>query len=111
MPNYYITVPKDKKAEEALDYDNAKEEELIQVVLDSDEYSEYSYIFDKISSECQVDITQYEQEEIVDAKKLEICLFALEQLSATGKTHLFLEKFKTLVKEAIIRETGIYFFF
>ena len=107
----YITVPKDKEALIALDYDTAKPEQLIEWKLTQDEFMELwnLKVFDKINSDCDTIIDDYEDESITEYEYLNQCFLVVNQF--TNKGNGSVKRFTEMVKTAIDLKTGLYFYF
>ncbi len=107
----YITVPKDKNAVEALDYDTATDEQLIEWKLTHDEFMELwnLQVFDKINSDCDTIIDDYENESITEKERLNQCFLVVNQFSNKGNGSV--KRFTEMVKTAIDLKTGLYFYF
>jgi len=107
----YITVPKDKNASIALDFDTAKADELIEWQLTETEFMELwnLKLFDQINSSCQTMIDDYESERITETMLLKQCftLTTQAQKQANGSV----KRFSEMIKYAIDFETGLYFYF
>lgn len=106
-----ITVPKDKDAEHALDYDEATAEQLIEIELNPTEFRELwlAGVFDVMNELTNAMIDDYEDAEIVKREELESVLNSdvFTRNVATDK----LAQIKVLFQEALDRGTGVYFFF
>lgn len=107
----YITVPKDKDAEIALDYDTAKPEQLIEWELSQEEFVELwnLQIFDKINSTCDTIIDDYEDESITEPNSLYQCSIIINQTKNYGNGSV--KRFSEMVRTAIDLKTGLYFYF
>ncbi|UYQ91269.1 hypothetical protein MKQ68_14345 [Chitinophaga horti] len=106
-----IVVPKTKEAEQSLDYDKVMPEQLLEVVLDEDEFDNLLAIgfFERINSIAGSNIDDYEDENITDEEKLKEILRS-EIFSHSAVTNK-LSQLRNLFEEAIKRKTGIYFYF
>ena len=106
-----ITVPKDKEAEEALDFAEATPDQLIELFLTDEEVDELllAGVFDIMNEITGAMIDDYESAEIVEKEKLELVLEsdAFTKNAAIDK----LAQIKLLFQEALERGTGVYFFF
>jgi len=109
--NRQITVPKDKNAAIALDYNTAKPEQLIEWKLSQDEFMELwnLNIFDKINSTCETIIDDFEDESITEKERLNQCYFIVNQYQPYGNGSV--KRFTEMVKTAIDLNTGLYFYF
>ena len=106
-----IVVPKDMDAEHALNYDEAKPDQLIEVVLNEIEFKDLweDAFFERINNMADTNIDNYEDESIVDREKLRKVLSndIFNRSTNTSK----INQIRGLFEEAIKRETGIYFYF
>lgn len=115
MKRRYITVPIDKNAEFALDYDEATNDQLLELVLCEDEYIYLNNInFFKVINEIGgANIDDYESESITEK---EIIIKIIDNLKSNEFKIDFrfkkkVEEIINLFEEALNRETGIYFYF
>lgn len=108
-----ILVPKDKDAENALDFDQAADEQLITLVLDNNEFYDLYQegIFELINSSANVNIDDFESEEIMGEDKLSKVISVLTQKSVPENLKSKTEEIIKLFKEALNRKTGVYFYF
>ena len=112
MRNRVITVPKNKDAQEDLNYDRANQLDLIEWRLTDEEFNKlYTLnVFEIINSTCQVLIDDFEDEEITDAISLQKVKTILDEM-------IFKDPFPELVQMKEITEyalnyrTGLFFFF
>lgn len=106
-----MTVPKDKDAEHALDYNEATPEQLIEIELNPTEYRELyrAGVFDAMNEMTNAMIDDYEDAEIVKKEELERVLNS--DVFAKNVTTDKLAQIKVLFQEALERGTGVYFFF
>ncbi len=116
MSTKCITVPKTKEAENKLEFDNALVDELIEYNFSSDEdfYDFFqTNIFEEINNICGSMIADFESDELTTLESKQKCLQFLEdkKLSVDGKVKTVVDELIKLLKEAIARDTGIYFFF
>ncbi len=111
MSSKVITVPKDKEAENALDYDEATADQLIEVFLIGDEFKELWKIgfFDALNDMTQAMIDDFESAEIVKKEDLEKVLNS--DVFSMPASNDILDRIKHLFQEALDRGTGVYFFF
>ncbi len=109
-----ITVPLNKKAEEDLNFNNASPDDLIELAISDEAYfvleKELFLEFNKI---CNVLIDNYEDEKIIGIGKLKSLLEFMESdaISENAEDIPRYNEIKSMIIEAINRETGIYFFF
>lgn len=106
-----ISVPKDKEAENALDYDEATPDQLIEIRLTNSEFSEFEQknIFDLINAIAETYIEEYEDDAITDADKLQKVLAS--EIFDIPVENDKLKALKVLFEEAYTRGTGVYFYF
>jgi hypothetical protein len=113
MKQRVITVPKDKDAEKALDYDEAIKEQLIELNIDDKDF-EILYregFFNLINQTADVNIDDYEQEAIINRRKIIGLLELLELKKGSFSNTRLIEEILNLFREAISNNTGVYFFF
>lgn len=118
MKTRLIIVPKDKKAELNLDYDNAKDEVLIQYILNEEIFIKLYNLdfFNFINNFFDVNIDDFEDESI-EFNKLEMGLsdfkkkFSLIESKFDNIIFNEVKKIFNLFDEAMKRKTGIYFYF
>ncbi len=106
-----MTVPKDKDAENALDYDEATPEQLIEVYLVGGEFKELWDVgfFDALNEMTEAMIDDFESAQIVKKEHLEMVLNSeVFNMEVSGD---ILDRLKHLFQEALERDTGVYFFF
>lgn len=111
----YITVPKDREAMMALDYNLASSEQLFEIVLHEDQFNLLwsSGIFQSINEIASVNIDYSEDESITDLSLLKKILssdFLYRDYSNEELTGL-VSQLKNLILKAIDCETGIFFYF
>ncbi|MCB0697944.1 MAG: hypothetical protein KDC07_11300 [Chitinophagaceae bacterium] len=110
--NRYITVPKDKSAEIALDYDEAVKEQLLEIELTESDINKLweMGLFATINSLTGSNIDVYETESIFDIDMLRNVLESgiFDNRIYAGIDHV--AKIKDLFQEALKRKTSIHFF-
>ena len=116
MNKKYITVPKTKEAEEKLSLDTAQPEELLEYVfLNEEEYYNFykTGVFELINEKCDSLIGDFESDELKEIESLQECLNILnKEIEITDSNNAkIMEEIAKLVKEAMLRGTGMYFFF
>lgn len=106
-----MTVPKDKEAEHALDYNEATPDQLIEIELTPTEYGElyWAGVFDAMNELTNAMIDDYEDAEIVKREELERVLNS--DIFSKNVANDKLAQIKILFQEALERGTGVYFFF
>jgi hypothetical protein len=115
MKQRFIIVPKDEEAENALDFDEAKDNQLIKLILQDPEfYKLYEEgLFVLINQVGNVNIDDYEDECIKDRDAINNVIKSLsirETLVSEEIKPLFIQ-IKQMFEEGLRRRTGIYFFF
>lgn len=115
MRNRVITVPKDKISEKLLDYAEANPEQLIEFEITEEDFC-FLYrknIINLINKHGAVNIDDYEDEHIIDKALLQKVIIELERIKVRLEMSeiLILEQVIKLFKEAVYRNTGVYFFF
>ena len=115
MNNRFITVPKDQKALIALDFDQASDDQLIEVILDEDEFNMLwnSGFFKHLNRLANAYIDNGEDESITNIEILKNLLKSdlFEMDFQDAKLNQTLKDIKNLFNEAIKHETGVFFFF
>ncbi|NBB18478.1 hypothetical protein GVN20_03835 [Runella sp. CRIBMP] len=115
MKQRWIIVPIDKNAEQALDYNKATEEQLIESSLTPDEFVllESLGIFQLINEEGSSNIDDYEDDFVSEEEAIKKVIKALRLKEATLDKDLLplVAKIRTLFEKALIRGTGVYFYF
>ncbi len=110
-----IIVPLNKEAQNALNYDSAKPEQLIELILtDSIFYTMFELnFFSKINELVDCNIDDFEDEKIITKHKIEIVLQndSLFLMNHSVEINKIIERIHNLFKEAYFRNTGIYFYF
>ncbi|ASZ09877.1 hypothetical protein KTO58_26550 [Chitinophaga pendula] len=110
MSHKYIVVPKNQEAMDALNYDNATPEQLIEIVLTDQEFQILSDkdFFQSINTIATVNIDIYEDDSIKDREELERVLksdiFKIEYIDK-------IKQIRILFEEALERATGVFFYF
>ena len=111
MRRRLIVVPIDGEAQYELNYDRAKPDQLIEILIDETEFNELDAVgvFDSINEIAEAMIDDFEDEGIEDKEKLERVLNSdvFDKQVSTDK----LQQLKTLFQEALERGTGVYFYF
>ncbi|UOO87149.1 hypothetical protein [Neisseria arctica] len=108
----YITVPINILALQRLMYNEASQDELIEITLNQEQINKLfsSDFFEKINYILDINIDDFENEEITDIKKLIILRNFLRDWIQESPEEIYKQIFD-LVSIAIERETGIFFFF
>lgn len=106
-----ITVPKDKEAENALDYDEARPDQLIEINLSNNEFNEFDKyeIFDSLNEIADTFIGDFESDSITGSEKLRQILDS--DIFNRQVENDKLKALKSLFEEAYTRGTGVYFYF
>ncbi|WP_312332269.1 hypothetical protein [Sphingobacterium sp.] len=114
MKNRYIVTPKDKRAEELLDFNEAGDHDLIQLVLSESQFYQLDAcgVFSDLNNMLGCLIDDFEDEAITDKQQLEKGLKYLKNLRPKDdRTQKLMEEIICLFEEAVKRQTGVYFFF
>lgn len=111
-----ITVPKDKTAEKALDFDEAKKEQLIEISIEEEEFL-FMYqngIIELINTDGDANIDDFEDDFVRGKENLSKVIKALklkENVKNNTQHQLIIQKVLSLFQEAFDRGTGVYFYF
>ncbi|MBT2620292.1 hypothetical protein [Chryseobacterium sp. ISL-6] len=102
-----IIVPKNKEAENALDYDTASKEQLVELNLSEQEFEKLwnegvFFLINKVSK-CNID--DYEDEHITDLSLISNTLIELNKILDGS------EKIIKMFEFALIYKTSIHFYF
>jgi len=117
MRSRVITVPKDRQAEEMLDFDIAKQEELIELVLSEEEFSflDRNGIIDLINNKGNTLIEDFEDDSVKGIENLleviKALRFKLNEFSKKSSQSQLIQNILILLEEALKSNTGVYFFF
>ena len=110
-----ITVPKDGEAMVALDYNEASDDQLIEMRLDDREFYAVweSGFFDSLNDMAKVNINDYEDDAITNVEVLKEVVSSglFERELGDAELNGLLKQMKELFQEAIVRGTGVFFFF
>jgi hypothetical protein len=87
MKNYYIIVPKHEAAMNALNYNEANEDDLIELELNKTEFDELDNtgIFQQINNTCGTLIDEYEDESVTSIEDLKRCNTIISSLIENGE--------------------------
>lgn len=112
MRNRIISVPKDKKAEEDLGYNQALESQLIELKLSDEEFLflYHNDIIELINTEGRSNIDDYEDDCVRGNNNLERVISALKDIEKKECSNL-INRILNLFIEALNRNTGVYFYF
>jgi hypothetical protein len=110
-----IIVPKDKNAEERLDYGEERADQILSFIFDEEIFKRLWNLrfFQRINdmTGCLIDV--YEDDRIVEVQKLNNVLnsglFCTENYANELKTTI--AEIKKLFEEAKVRNTGVHFYF
>lgn len=115
MKKRFVTVPKNHEAEIALDLDEAKSEQLIEVALDGIEFKTLweNGFFESINSIANSNIDDYESESITESEYLNKVVISNIFTNKLFDENLSkkITEIRNVFFEAINRKTGVYFFF
>lgn len=109
----YITVPKDENAQNALNYNEATSEQLIEIHVAENEFKEIwdSGFFKLINSFSGSNIDTYETESITDIDVLKNILESKVFDNEKFVKIRLVREIKELINDAISRKTSINFYF
>ncbi|UIR57315.1 hypothetical protein LZQ00_05735 [Sphingobacterium sp. SRCM116780] len=109
----YILTPKTVEIANKLDQDLASSEELIEIVLTEDDYNglEKLGFFSFLNDLVNVNIDDYEDEVIVGDDHIRKVLSSIDSFDKANKQKSLLNEIRELFREALIRKTGVYFYF
>ena len=117
MRKRVIIVPKDKKAEQALDINEAKREQLIELTIDEKDFI-FIYqtgIIELINREGNANVDDFEDDCVSGKENLSTVINALslERFleNTTPTQQQLLNNILKLFNEAFDRGTGVYFYF
>lgn len=115
MRQRIITVPKDKNAEEALDYDEAEKEQLIELSI---EEADFQFLYENgfielINKVGDTNIDSFEDDAVRGKEHLSEIVAAInrKEFSGIDSQYKLIQDIVSLFKEAIDRDTGVYFYF
>jgi len=113
MKKRYIIVPKTVEAANKLDKDLAAPDELIEIVLTEDDFNslEKSGFFYFLNNLVGVNIDDYEDEVIEGEGRVQKVLASIDTFDINSPLKTLLDEIKELFKEALLRNTGVYFYF
>lgn len=114
MKNRYIVTPKDKRAEELLDFNEARDQDLIQLVLSESQFYQLDAcgVFSDLNNILGCLIDDFEDEAITSKQQLEKGLKYLKNLRLKDDhIQVLMEEIICLFEEAVKRQTGVYFYF
>tara|TARA_Y100000768_G_C23811926_1_gene602240 strand:- start:372 stop:713 length:342 start_codon:yes stop_codon:yes gene_type:complete len=113
MRQRVITVPKDKIAEKALDFDEATKEQLIELSITEEEFL-FMYqngIIELINKEGGTNIDDFEDDSVTGKESLGRVIKALNLRGNLNAHDELIQNVSNLFNEAINRGTGVYFYF
>ena len=115
MRQRVITVPKDKIAEKALDFDEATTEQLIELSIKEEDFlfMYQSGIIELINQEGGANIDDFEDDAVTGKENISKVIKALELKSnlRDHARHQLIQNVSSLFNEAFNRDTGVYFYF
>lgn len=109
-----ITVPKNKEADKAFDYDRARSNQLIELTINSsDTELFFAEIVQEINYAANIIIDWYEEDWIRDPKYIQNAIKSLKSkdYSYNKRLDTLVKKIIKLMEEAVKRKVGVYFFF
>ena len=113
MRQRVITVPKDKIAEKALDFEEATKEQLIELSITEEEFL-FLYqngIIELINQEGETNIDDFEDDSVTGKENLSKVIKALNLRVDLNVYDELIQNVSNLFNEAIDRDTGVYFYF
>lgn len=114
MNEKVITVPKNLKSERELNFDKAESADLIELNLELSQFKSLweAGVFEMINKIARVNIDDFESEEITESIILNNVIDALKDLkSEKNEVQSLINAIIELFQQALIRGTGVYFFF
>ena len=115
MENRRIVVPKDEDARKLLDRNEAVDNQLLTMILSENELLSLWNIgfFDAINNIARANIDLSEDDAITDISILEdtISSYAFEMKFPNGELNRIVLEIKKLFSEAVLRKTGVFFYF
>jgi t-SNARE complex subunit (syntaxin) len=109
-----VLVANDQAAMTAIDYDTERPDQIIKLELTADEldYLFTSGLVDEINEVCEAMIDDFEDDMITSHPKLRAGLTTLESYQNRNTRYsAFVGNLINLFKEALARDTAIYFYF
>lgn len=115
MRQRIIIVPKDKVAQEALDFDKATNEQLIELPIEEEEFlcMYKTGIIELINIEGSANVDDFEDDSVTGKVNLSRVIKTLSLKESLGN-HVqirLIQKLANLFREALDRDTGVYFYF
>jgi hypothetical protein len=113
MRNRFIIVPKDKIAEESLDFDTALQSQLIELFLKEEDFSYIieAGIIELINTQGLSNIDDFEDDFVRGQENLDNVINALLLIFESIDNKTLLQSIINIFIEAKIRDTGVYFYF
>lgn len=115
MRQRIIIVPKDKVAQEALDFDKATKEQLIELPIGEEEFlcMYNSGIIELINMKGNANIDDFEDDSVTGKVNLNMVINTLSLKESLGNNFQIrlIQKLANLFREALERDTGVYFYF
>ncbi|NJK83587.1 MAG: hypothetical protein HC912_06965 [Saprospiraceae bacterium] len=113
MRQRIITVPKDKIAEKALDYNESVGSQLIELSVTEEDF-QFMFqcgIIELVNREGEANIDDFEDDVITGKERLNRVITALRSIADSSVNNELIINVIRLFDEAKNRDTGIYFYF
>lgn len=109
----FILVPLDKKAEIDLDFDEAKDYQLIKLILSDNEFDNLytEGLFNLINQVGNTNIDEFENDSVCGLENLKAVILALNEFKLISKHKEILFKLSYMFNEAFRRNTSVHFYF
>ena len=113
MKKRYIVVPKTVEVANRLDKNLVSPNELIEITLSDEDFNdlEKSGFFYYLNNLVSVNIDDYEDELIEGEDNIKKVINSISTFNGNSRQKSLLEEIKRLFKEALLRNTAVYFYF
>lgn len=113
MKKRYILTPKTFEIENRLNQDLAQSEELIEVILNENEYISLEKLgfFSFLNNLLDINVDDYEDEVITGDYNIRKVLESIDSFNSDEFCKSLISRIKEVFIEASIRKTGVYFYF
>ena len=113
MKMRYVIVPNNAEAANRLEYNLAAPEELIQIVLTENDFYrlEKSGFFSFLNNLVDANIDDYEDEVIQGRDNIQKVLTFIHDFNIGRQQKVLVNDIERLFTEALLRNTGVYFYF